>query len=278
MSTALWSVVLLATIGQVSTEPDSTKAKQASLERILADLSEFEISVVVEPPEELALSRTPVFRWNNPIRSVDDAAVFVWLSKDRPELVATVMSYRDRNRNLRRAYEFLSISQNRLNAVQNGVRMWHPEKPGFTWRSVPDAPAPADTPVQRRQQMHNLATTFQVAVQSDQNRSELRMLSRPLYRYQNADAGILEGALFAFVEGTDPELILALEATRDDPSWKFASGRLTRWAIDVRYQDKLVTEFPQMSGAGNASDTYLIPDAGPLDLSPKPQNRPSEKP
>jgi len=42
-----------------------------------------------------------------------------------------------------------------------------------------------------------------------------------------------ESALFALVEGTDPELILAIEA-RDDGHWRFAAGRLTRWRSDAR--------------------------------------------
>jgi hypothetical protein len=277
MSPALWSVVLLMTIGQVTTEDDSHTANNASLERIAADLSEFEFSVN-EPSEELTLSRAPVLRWSYPARNVDDAAVFVWLSKDRPEIVATVMSYRAGGQDLRRAYEFLSISQNRLSGVHDGVRVWHPEAPGFMWRPVLGAPGPAATTAQRRRQMHDLAATFQVAVQSNQNRYELRLLSRPLYRYSSAEAGILDGALFAFVEGTDPELILALETPVDDPSWKFAFGRLTRWEIEIRHQGRLVSEFQEMTGAGDASDTYLIPDAGPIEPLSSSQSGSAEKP
>ena len=268
MSLALVSLVLLATIGQVVPEQDSTSSNRASLNRMVADLSEIKFSVDVEPPKKLEFSADPVLRWSNPIRNVDDAAVFVCLSKERPELVATVMSYRDGKKNLRRAYEFLSISQDRLDAVRSGARFWHPDKPGFTWRPIPDAPAPAETAAQRRRQMHDLAAKFQVAVQSDKNRYELRMLSQPLYRYQNAKANILDGALIAFVDGTDPELILALETESEKPSWKFACGRLTRWEIEVQYQNKVVSEFPQTTGAGDAADVYHIPDAGPLDLAP----------
>lgn len=274
MSTAALYLMLLATIGQAAIQQDATqqdldKANQASLERMVADLSEFELSIASEPPKKLALSGAAVLRWTYPIRNVDDAAAFVWLGKERPEAVATVMSYRDRMQNLRRAYEFLSLSQDRLAAVKSGQRVWHPEKPGFTWRGVPDAPPPADTPAGRRRQMHDLAARFQVAVQSDKNRYELRLLAQPLYRYQNAKADILDGSLFALVEGTDPELILAVESSADEPGWKFAAGRLTRWAIEVRYQDKVVSEFEQISGAVDDADVYHISDAGPLDPATK---------
>lgn len=268
MCTSLGALILAA-FGQVTSGQDGVTAQQTSLERIVADLSEFTFSMAGETDETLTLSCTPVLRWSNPIRNVDDSAVFICLSKDRPELLTTVMSYRDARHKLRRAYEFLSLSQYRLEAIHKGERMWHPEQPGFTWRVIPESPRAATTPAERLRQMRNLASMFRAAVQSDNNRYELRLLSQPLYRYHNAKAGILDGALFAFVEGTDPELILGLETSRDRQTWEFAVGRLTRWAIDVRYQDKSVSGFPQMTGAGKVSDTYLIPDAGPLEPASK---------
>jgi hypothetical protein len=280
MSPALSFLALLVMISQVASEPDAAKrANQASLERMVADLAGFEFSLAIEPPETLKLSGEPVLRWSNPIRNVDDAAVFVWLSKDRPEMVATVMSYRDGQKHLRRAYELLSLSQDKLSGVQGGRRVWQPEKLAFTWRDVPGAPAAAETAAQRRRQKRDLAAKFQVAVESDKNRYELRLLAQPLYRYENAKADILDGALYAFVEGTDPELILALETPRVGKPWKFATGRLTRWGIEVRYQDKLMNEFPQMTGPRDAADAvYRISDGGPLDAADKSSGGPGKKP
>src|SRR5262245_41105163 len=102
---------------------------------MVGDLSAFDFSVAVEPPEKLELNSQPVLRWNNPIRNVDDAAVFVLRGKTRPEMVATVMSYRDGAKKLRRAYELLSLSQDRLSGIHDGRRVWQPEKQAFTWRA-----------------------------------------------------------------------------------------------------------------------------------------------
>lgn len=268
MSLALY-LMLLAPLGQVPTE--QAEASKASLERIVKDLSAFEVSMAVKPPRKLSLSGEPALRWNYPIRNVDDAALFVWLGKGRPEVVTTVMSYHDNAGNPRRAYEFLSISQEPLEALQNGTRVWRPEEAGFKWSAISKAPVPGRTLAERRRQMHELATKFQAAVQSDKNRYELRLLSKPLYRYQSAESDILDGCLFAFVEGTDPELILALESAADKPGWKFATGRLTRYQIKVQFDNELVSEFPEMTGEGGLSDVYRIPEAGPLDpVSSKP--------
>src|SRR4029079_6428153 len=79
-------VLLIAPLGQGVTAPDEAAVSKASLERIVADRSEFEISAAVKPPQKLRLSGEPVLRWNYPSRNVDDAALFIWLGKDRPEV------------------------------------------------------------------------------------------------------------------------------------------------------------------------------------------------
>ena len=44
---------------------------------------------------------------------------------------------------------------------------------------------------------------------------------------RSEDANVLEGAIFAFVEGTDPEAFLLLEAAPESkPNWKFAFARM----------------------------------------------------
>jgi hypothetical protein len=269
MASALWALVLLAN-AQVAPQA-SAAAKQASLKRMVGDLTEFELSVPGQPDTKLELSQSPVLRWNNPIRSVDDAGVFVWLNDGRPEALATVMSYRDRPGNLRRSYELLSLSPDRITALQDGRRVWRTDEAGLSWSKLTDAPAPAATAAERRRQLYELAAQFKAAVQQDKNRFELRLLAQPLSRYSVAKAGILDGALFALVEGTDPELILAIEAT-DDGHWRFAAGRLTRWRIEVQRQEKVVAEFQEMATLGDASEVYHIWDGGPLDPAPSPKN------
>ena len=130
-----WTIALLAALGQAEKVERADPANQVSLERMVDDLSQFELSVV-DPPETLTLHPAPLLRWSYPIRNVDDAALFVWLGKERPESIVTVMSYRGSGQRLRRAYEFLSLSEYRLSANRNGQRWWHPEQPGFAWRPL----------------------------------------------------------------------------------------------------------------------------------------------
>jgi hypothetical protein len=77
---------------------------------------------------------------------------------------------------------------------------------------------------------------FAAVVDQKQDSHELRLLPRPLYRYPAAGEASSDGALFAFVQATDPELLLLLEvqATRAGPAWHYGLARMTDLALDVK--------------------------------------------
>jgi hypothetical protein len=71
-------------------------------------------------------------------------------------------------------------------------------------------------------------------------------MDQPVYQYGAGPDGLLDGALFAFVVGTDPEVLLVLEA-RDafgGREWHYTLARMNRDAMRVRYQDREVWSVP----------------------------------
>ena len=54
-------------------------------------------------------------------------------------------------------------------------------------------------------------------------------MSRPLYRYEKSDGDVVDGAVFCFAMGTDPEVILLIEAvvTAGETQWEYAFARRT---------------------------------------------------
>jgi hypothetical protein len=61
--------------------------------------------------------------------------------------------------------------------------------------------------------MRGLTRDFSASTEDDEKRSwALRLLPRPLYRYESIDPNILDGALCSFVTsaGTDPDALLIL--------------------------------------------------------------------
>ena len=86
--------------------------------------------------------------------------------------------------------------------------------------------------------MRELTRDFSASIGRKVYRHELRLLTQPLYRYEHKEGQVLDGALFAFAEGTDPELLLLVEARqrKDQPAeWQYAPARMnmvgaTAWA------------------------------------------------
>jgi hypothetical protein len=90
--------------------------------------------------------------------------------------------------------------------------------------------------------MSELARRFTVERNHpEQMTGEMRLLPQPIYRYACPPARIVEGGLFVFVEATDPEAYLLLEATEGvDPHWQFALARMNIVEFRGRYQGEEV--------------------------------------
>ena len=74
---------------------------------------------------------------------------------------------------------------------------------------------PADSAAARLRQMRALAQEF---TGRQTNREgvdrDMRLLAQPIYRYENTKGDLIDGGLFVFVLGTDPEVFLLIEARR----------------------------------------------------------------
>ena len=130
------------------------------------------------------------------------------------------------------------------------------------------AGARADSHAARRQ-MRDLAGEFTARTVDDLGaRWQLRLLPRPLYRYEGAGGDLIEGAIFAFVSdaGTDPEIILVLEAIKagEQLTWRYRTVRLSISSLYVQYRGKEIWRSLRddpTGPLGNPDQTYgLIRD------------------
>jgi hypothetical protein len=85
--------------------------------------------------------------------------------------------------------------------------------------------------------------------------SELRLLPTPVTRYGGPATRPLDGALFAFVHGTDPEVFLFIEAggSGDELSYRYALAPMSAFALKGSYQGKAVWEVPDRMPAADPS-------------------------
>jgi hypothetical protein len=187
----------------------------------------------------------PIYLWTNPTRSdTQHGAVFVWTHGDRPVAVGSIFSHPEKGQRMV-CHEFHSLATNGLFPERmEGRQRWDPQAP-VKFVPLPVAPSPADSAARRLLQMRSLAREFTAhSIDFREERWELRLLSQPIYRYEQPQGETLDGALFAFVTsaGTDPEVILALEArpSGDASAWHYRALRFSDSDLYVQHRGKEV--------------------------------------
>jgi hypothetical protein len=223
---------------QAANPPPSPKGVEA----FKVEAAGYVMRLEKRPGEKLALQKEPVLRWDNPARTGEDGALFVWTSQGRPEAIATIFTYRY-NDKLHRKHEVHSLALGPLTAEFGGKAVWTPRAAGVTFAPVPSAPEVAATPRQRLSQMKALTRDFAASMRDlEGEQFQLRLLTQPLLRYEPKDGRVLDGALFAFSLGTDPEVLLLLEARAagDSHQWQYALARFHYIDLTVTHSDRKV--------------------------------------
>lgn len=244
------ALVLALAIGSLQGVVRAADEPEASedLRAILTAAQRYELTLG-PGKKPLQFEREPVLRWPNATRDTPAGGTFVWTLEGRPEVIACLW----KSQNLSFAFHSLSTSQ--LVAEDGGRRFWHPDRPGITLAAVPDAPVPADSPSRRLGQMKDIARRFRCRLSDEgQGKEELRLLPRPLFRYKTDRPDLVDGGLFAFVQGTDPEVILMLEAQARDgrPTlWQYVLTRRSMHSLEADLDDKSIWTEPRSSGASN---------------------------
>ncbi len=255
--------VALGGFGQAAAQPapsksDQVPAQSAWSELIRRSAAQYKMFRKTADRTPLVLQAKPILRWANNTRLTEDGFTYLWIGQGRPEAVACIYSWGpDRIR-----HNFQLLSRGPLEAERDGRRVWYPAQPGVEFRAVPDAATPADSPAARLRQMKAMAEDFAATGAPgffNQAELHLRLFPREVYRYESQDRRILDGALFAFVDGTDPEVLLLLEAVRSGAGfqWQYALARRTESGLTVRYRDKPVWSVPNSPAARDPREPYM---------------------
>ncbi|MBI3864472.1 MAG: hypothetical protein HY290_21530 [Planctomycetia bacterium] len=224
-----------------------------------------------ENRKKLDLHSKPVLRWSNPAVGRVYGSVFVWTSGGRP--VAAASFYRFYVPYVQRTAEFVALAPEGLSAEREGRKLWTPSAGQVKFQKLDDAPAPAASANQRLVQMRRLAREFAPElvdrrVVNEGTQQQLRLMDQPVYQYGAGADGLLDGGLFAFVVGTDPEVLLLLECreSAEGRSWHYALARMNRDAMRVRFRDREVWSVPYLETPwDDPKSDYFIVEVGKLD-------------
>ncbi|HEY7152679.1 MAG TPA: hypothetical protein VH575_01860 [Gemmataceae bacterium] len=204
--------------------------------------------------KEPAKVADPCLRWTNPIGGAPDGVVAVYAHKGgRPAALGQFFL------NFQKMWvnEFTIIPESEVTIRRSDRLFWKPSEYVCKFADLPRSPLPADKAVARLAQMRALAANFSVIDYFGGTKHDLRLLPQPVYRYSEKGK-ILDGALFVFVVGTDPECCLLLEAYQDgkDLRYRYAVAPMSIRRLEVRYKERLVWDIEGQSAAGAKCRSY----------------------
>jgi hypothetical protein len=205
--------------------------------------------------QRLKLVERPLLRYSDPTRGLTeintlvDAGVWRLGTSGRPTALITLEIYRSSAEEGVLAYEFIALTDQKF-SLEHPERKnvaWQPEKSFLEMRPLSGAPAPGKTPAARLVQMRQLARRFSVQETLKGETIECRFLPQPIDRYESEADEILDGAIFAFANGTNPEMGILLEC--DSAGWKYATVRLSSAATTVKLDGKEVDKYELLINA-----------------------------
>jgi hypothetical protein len=270
LRSALWAAGLLSAWWSVTTaaqadenDADDLKVRAERLTTMKAQAAAYTLTFG-KSSAKLALHDEPVLRFSNPVSGVPDGIVAMWKDGQRPAVFAQVFQTKDGLW----VHEVQSLASAGLTMVQGDKTFWQPQEPYEAYRRLDDVPPAADSAARRLVQMKSIAADFSAAddfkintTDKETTRHALRMLSTPIYRYDDSDAGIEDGAVFAFVHGTDPEVFLVLESRSDkagSPGWHYTLAPMTCWAVTVQRKDRQVWSLPERLNKSKPNHLYHV--------------------
>ena len=228
--------------GQVAEPADAEKKFRAHAKEAAAA---YEIRTESAAGQKLTLRPDSILSWTNPVPERQmHGDVFLWTDDGQPAAVLCLFEMTE-NGKVRECHELCSLAPGPLVTVATPSRDWSPKAGQVTMSPLLDAPPPAAMPRQRLSQMRELAARFtcEKTTRMGDTRT-LRQLTQPLERYASPTHDVTDGALFAFVEATDPEVFLLLEmrSAGGTPQWHYGLARMASVRMRATLAGKTVWE------------------------------------
>jgi hypothetical protein len=243
-----------------------TGARKKQLEENLKAMEEratgvkIRLATTTEKSEGRLLAQ-PLFHYTDEPRRITDATLWGWTHAGRLVAICKIEKYDLDDPAKEWLYCFGSLASELIDAEWSWGHSWSAQKPGIELAAIASAPAAEGRPARLRQ-MKEISNRFAATLidTAANTRQEMRLLPRPLYRYEKPVGGLLDGAVFGLTtNGTNPDAVLVVELhVREGAAaeWKFGVAGMTAGGLSVTFDEKEVWSKP-FSGARAASyDTW----------------------
>jgi hypothetical protein len=223
---------------QATKKDDESAVRLEEMKQIAHAFKFVTVDGTTRAPAELVPD--PLHRWTDPTRPLSGGALWVWKSGGRPVAVLGIELY------AAWSLEFVSLSTGLVEA-QDGQLRWRPQRAGVEYSEIRGAPVPADDQPKRMRQMRDIVKRISASEFYDNKHYSLRLLPHPIDRYTDPASGVVDGAIFICANGTNPELLLLVEARRmgtGTPAWSYAAAPLSRAEVSLKLDGKDIWRSP----------------------------------
>jgi hypothetical protein len=234
--------------GRESEAATDVARAEETVRRARAEAAHYQIVRDDDPQANIELREKPILKWSNPTEGALFGSVVLWTVDGRPEVVASIYRWYTEKKEFHA--EFKSLSTHRLRTTRDKSPAWDSGEPDIQFHVLENDSPPADTAGRRTQQMRDIARRFAAdLVHPRKGRNVLRLLPQPVYRYEKLPGELLDGALFAFVQGTDPEVFLLIEAEKADRGarWRYAASRMNMFELHLSLDNKETWSAPELT-------------------------------
>jgi hypothetical protein len=260
---AAW--LLLGGNTQAIAQESDTASRTERLEAMRARAAELAAQVVPhEKPRKIEPTADALLRFNDATRDFHDGTLWAYCDFGRPCCLASIERYEKFW-----SYELISLTELPL-AVKVGEWTWRPQD-SVVFQPIAKAAAPEKSAEARQRQARTLARRFSAVefLGEEQERIELRLQPRPIFTYESPRYNVLTGALFVLSNGTNPEVLLVLEAAAQegDEHWRYAFARISTAALEASLDGERVWRVDHSRQPKNQTDySYL---SVPIESTPE---------
>ncbi len=251
------------TDGNSKSNDTATPKTSVRIKEAIAHVSKCELTLAeATPAKVLKVCEHPLLSFGDPARDNEAGTLWAWSDGGRP--LAMMELYRPSDAESVWISAWTLTSAPLVEMTIDSTETWVPAKNDFALQDFPDQAAVSNRPVVRLRQMKDLSRRFESHEfwDPDNSRFELRLLETPVLRYSDKGNGVFDGCVFVFAHGTNPEVLLFIEAqgtSAETSKWQFAAFRLGSAEMHLELDRKPVWFRDRTPGVvGMPNDPYWL--------------------
>ncbi len=247
---------------QGQSKPDEDNAEKRQLRAAQEHVKRLAMHIADQAGDVVNPVERPLLAYGEPARGNNHGTLWAFGAAGRP--VAFMELWQASDNQTIWFQSLIRSGEQPLRLQSPDGKRWEPPRGPIARLKLENAPRPAASVPARLRQLKSLARRFAAHEiwDPDNSRYELRLLVQPVHRYDGAGGGIQDGAAFVFAHGTNPELILLLEALGDSVErarWHYSAFPSSSAELHVEIDGREVWTRPRAPGVvGRPTDDYWL--------------------